>query len=336
MQGAPGDSVVEPSAPALTDPALTDPPVAPEVLELELGAVAAGGSCVARAPDGRVVFVRHGLPGERVRAVVTAATRSFLRADAVEVLAGSPERVEPPCPWAGPGRCGGCDWQHATLPAQRALKADVVREQLQRLGGVEVDVEVEAVPVPDHDEDDGLGWRTRVHYAVDRSARAGLRAHRSHRVVPVDTCRIASPAVAQVPGGKPTVYVGSYDSRFYALDAKTGKVRWKRRAPGRISGAATVVGDIVYFGDLRWRSVGTVGSGSVHTFENDTGPDDANHAPYGLLIASGPGVAPRGPVEGMQLMDVTPTVLRLFGLDVPDSLQGRVIDAVVPGAAVAG
>jgi outer membrane protein assembly factor BamB len=64
----------------------------------------------------------------------------------------------------------------------------------------------------------------------------------------------ASAAVAQVPGGKPTVYVGSYDSRFYALDAKSGKVRWKHKAPGRISGAATVVGDIVYFGDLRSRS----------------------------------------------------------------------------------
>jgi predicted AlkP superfamily phosphohydrolase/phosphomutase len=90
----------------------------------------------------------------------------------------------------------------------------------------------------------------------------------------------------------------------------------------------------VYFGDLRWRSVGTVGTGQIHTFENDTGPDDANHAPDGLLMISGPGVAPHGPIEDMQLMDLTPTVLRLFGLDVPDDLQGRVIEAMVPGAAV--
>jgi predicted AlkP superfamily phosphohydrolase/phosphomutase len=86
----------------------------------------------------------------------------------------------------------------------------------------------------------------------------------------------------------------------------------------------------VYFGDLRWRSVGTIGSGAIHTFENDTGPDDANHAPDGLLIVTGPGIAPRGPVAGMQLMDLTPTVLRLFGLNVPGDLQGRVIEAVVP------
>jgi predicted AlkP superfamily phosphohydrolase/phosphomutase len=91
----------------------------------------------------------------------------------------------------------------------------------------------------------------------------------------------------------------------------------------------------VYFGDLRWRSVGTVGTGQVHTFENDTGPDDANHAPDGLLIATGPGIPPQGPVEGMQLMDVTPTVLRLFGLDVPADLQGRVIDAIAPVPAAA-
>jgi outer membrane protein assembly factor BamB len=70
----------------------------------------------------------------------------------------------------------------------------------------------------------------------------------------------ASAAVAQVPGGKPTVYVGSYDARFYALDAKTGKVRWTRKAPGRISGAATVVGDIVYFGDLKSRTTTGLGA----------------------------------------------------------------------------
>jgi outer membrane protein assembly factor BamB len=70
----------------------------------------------------------------------------------------------------------------------------------------------------------------------------------------------ASAAVAQVPGGKPTVYVGSYDARLYALDAKTGKVRWKHKAPGRISGAATVVGDIVYFGDLKSRSTTGLGA----------------------------------------------------------------------------
>ncbi len=163
-------------------------------LELEVGQVAAGGSCVARAPDGRVVFVRHSLPGERVRAVVTSATTSFLRADAVEVLAASPDRVDRPCPYAGPGRCGGCDWQHVSVPAQRRLKAALVTEQLHRLAGLDLAVEVEEVP----GAPDGLGWRTRVQFAVSPSGRPGLRKHRSHELEPVDRCLIASPEVEQV------------------------------------------------------------------------------------------------------------------------------------------
>ena len=86
-----------------------------ETLELEVGDIAGGGGCVGHAPDGRVVFVRHALPGELVRALVTQETKSFLRADAIEILRASPERVVPPCSYAGPGRCGGCDWQHASL-----------------------------------------------------------------------------------------------------------------------------------------------------------------------------------------------------------------------------
>ncbi len=162
---------------------------------VEVGPIAHGGHCVARH-EGRVLFVRHALPGERVLARVTggSAKDRFWRADAVEVLVASPDRVEPPCPWSGPSACGGCDLQHVAVAAQRHLKATVVREQLSRLGGVEVDVEVEAVPVPGR-EDDGLGWRTRVQYAVDASARAGLRAHRSHRVVGIDRCLIATAGV---------------------------------------------------------------------------------------------------------------------------------------------
>ena len=143
--------------------------------------------------EGRVVFVRHTLPGERVRALVTDGEESstFWRADAVEVLEPSPDRVPRPCPWAGPGRCGGCDWQHVALPAQRDLKAAVVREQLQRLAGLDVPVEVEAVA----GDDGGLGWRTRVHFAVDDEGRTGLRRHRSHEIQILDFCRIAHPLV---------------------------------------------------------------------------------------------------------------------------------------------
>jgi predicted AlkP superfamily phosphohydrolase/phosphomutase len=81
----------------------------------------------------------------------------------------------------------------------------------------------------------------------------------------------------------------------------------------------------VYFGQLRWRSVGTVGAGNVHTYENDTGPDDANHAEEGIIIMAGPGI-PAGQVRaGAQLMDVAPTLLQWYGLDVPPDMQGHAL-----------
>ncbi|HEX6500814.1 MAG TPA: TRAM domain-containing protein [Micromonosporaceae bacterium] len=181
------------------------PSAADDRLDLRVGAVAHGGHCVARAPDGRVVFVRHALPGERVLAEVTEERRGYLRADAVEILDAAPHRVTPPCPHAGPPGvnpdgttrgCGGCDWQHVTPDRQRRLKADVVREQLVRLGGLgEAEVDALAVRV-DALPGGPLGWRSRVRYAVDAAGRAGLLAHRSHEVVPITRCRIAVPAIA--------------------------------------------------------------------------------------------------------------------------------------------
>ncbi|HBO54643.1 class I SAM-dependent RNA methyltransferase [Janibacter terrae] len=159
-------------------------------VEVEVGPVAHGGHCVARY-EGRVVFVRHSLPGERVRIRVTEGGPGdrFLRADAIEVLQASPHRVPVRCPVAGPGGCGGCDFQHVSTAYQRELKADVVAEQLRRLAGEERPVVVEPL-----DDDDGLRYRTRVEFAVADGV-VGLRRHRSHDVIPVTGCPIAVPDV---------------------------------------------------------------------------------------------------------------------------------------------
>lgn len=174
--------------------------------EVEVGPVAHGGHCIARTSEGRVLFVRHALPGEKVVARVTEGddTSRFLRADAVTVLEPSKDRIEAPCPYAGPGRCGGCDWQHAKPGAQRRLKGEVIAEQLQRLAGLtpeEAGWDGTVMPA----EGDKLpagevpAWRTRVQYAVDEeSGRAGLRRHRSHEVEPVDHCMIAAPGVSEL------------------------------------------------------------------------------------------------------------------------------------------
>jgi tRNA/tmRNA/rRNA uracil-C5-methylase (TrmA/RlmC/RlmD family) len=166
-------------------------------LELTVGPVAHGGHCVARVddePGGRVVFVRHALPGERVEVLVTEdAGGSYCRADAVTVLSAVEDRVVPPCPHAGAGRCGGCDWQHVEPSAQRRLKGAVVREQFQRLAGLDVDVEVEELP------GGALGWRTRVAYAVDGAGRPGLRRHRSHQVELIQNCPLGVDGVGTNP-----------------------------------------------------------------------------------------------------------------------------------------
>ena len=217
-----------------------------ETVEVTAGDVAQGGWCVARPAGLPVVFVRHALPGERVIARVTEVTSRFTRAEATEILRPSPDRVEPPCPNARPGGCGGCDWQHASLPAQRALKAAVIEQHLRRLAGIDREVTVEPLPGdeagwrpspitarggepgpgdeagrgpslitatggPAGPGDEagrepslitarggapGLGWRTRVQFAVRADGVAGLRAHRSHEVIDIGECLIAHPGIA--------------------------------------------------------------------------------------------------------------------------------------------
>ena len=168
-----------------------------QLIQLTIVDVAHGGWCVARSDGGPVVFVRHALPDETVRARVTEVTSRLARAEAVEILTPSPDRVEAPCPHAVPAGCGGCDWQHAALPAQRALKAAVIRQQLRRLAGLDREVTVEALP-GDEEPDAGLGWRTRVQFAVRADGVAGLRAHRSHEVIDIGECLIAHSGITDL------------------------------------------------------------------------------------------------------------------------------------------
>jgi tRNA/tmRNA/rRNA uracil-C5-methylase (TrmA/RlmC/RlmD family) len=184
--------------------------------EVTVGPVAHGGHCVARH-EGRVVFVRHTLPGERVRVRVTEDRHAgYCRADAVEVLEESPHRVPRACPYSGPGRCGGCDWQHVAPAEQRRLKAAVVREQLARLAHLEdVDVTVEELP------GGPLRWRSRARFAVDRSGAPGLRRHRSHDVVVLDDCPITVEPAAQAVLGRRWPGAGAVDVSIDSTGAVT-------------------------------------------------------------------------------------------------------------------
>ena len=222
-----------PAAPEAAPPASGQPG---DLLELVVDDVAQGGWCVAREPGGRVVLVRHALPGERVLATVTEVTSRFARAEATAILEPSPDRVEPPCPHARPGGCGGCDWQHAGLAAQRRLKGAVVSQQLRRIAGLDLPVTVEPMP----GEAGGLGWRTRVRFAVGRDGTAGLHKHRSHEVLDVGECPIAHPGVTDAgvtrhswPGAESVQAVSSPATGGHAVVVTPSTRRQPRGTPGR-------------------------------------------------------------------------------------------------------
>jgi predicted AlkP superfamily phosphohydrolase/phosphomutase len=84
---------------------------------------------------------------------------------------------------------------------------------------------------------------------------------------------------------------------------------------------------IVYFGDLAWRSVGAVGMGGIHTFENDTGPDEANHDWFGIFVLSSVDGTPplAGDLGDLSIYDVAPTLLRLFERPVPPEMIGKAL-----------
>ncbi|MBP2414904.1 tRNA/tmRNA/rRNA uracil-C5-methylase (TrmA/RlmC/RlmD family) [Arthrobacter stackebrandtii] len=195
----------------MSQPSSTRPADSPR-LEVTVGPVAHGGHCVARH-EGRVIFVRHAIPGETVEIALTEndADAKFWRADVTKVLVASPERVPHFWPEADALRAaarnaapvGGAEFGHVSRKGQLELKTAVVREQLERLGGLAADridalfaagvEDVDTAGTPEQLA--GLGWRTRVGFAVTPSGKLGMHAHRSHDVHPIREMPLALPAI---------------------------------------------------------------------------------------------------------------------------------------------
>ena len=154
-----------------------------DILELSIEKVAHGGHFIARY-GGQVIFVRHAIPGERCRIIITSTGSSFNRADVIEVLDPSPDRVIAPCSFSHQAGCGGCDFQHISLTRQRQLKSDVIAEQFLRIAKMNVQVDVEEVGGPLH-------WRTRSIATTTKDGKLGFYGSRSHTVVPIQDCIIA-------------------------------------------------------------------------------------------------------------------------------------------------
>jgi len=203
-----------------------------EKFEVELGPVAHGGHVVARH-EGRVIFVRHGIPGELVIVEVTGVSKNFARGDVIEVLVPSEHRVEPPCRFAK--ECGGCDFQHIDVAQQRNMKKAVIIEQFARLA--KRDVEVEVIDLGQH-----TGWRTRMRYAVDAQGHVGLRGAKSHDVVRLDKCVIAHEN-AQPPRGN-----FSHTSEIEMAFSSEGEVRGFRdgRLDDDLSNGSSSITEMVH------------------------------------------------------------------------------------------
>ncbi len=164
-----------------------------EVLELKVDALAHGGEAIGRDATGRAVFVPYAIPGERVRVAVVERHRRYARARLLEVLTPSPARVEPRCPHFGPGRCGGCHWQHIDTSIQPLLKGKIVADQLQRVGHIADPPVLEPLPDP-------TGWAYRNHalFRVSAEGKLGFFRSGSHHVYAVDRCPILHPLLAEL------------------------------------------------------------------------------------------------------------------------------------------
>jgi len=156
-------------------------------MTLSVTSLAYGGDSVAKAPDGRTVFVTGACPGDTVAAEVTADHERFLRARVVEILDPSPERRKPPCPYFG--ECGGCQWQHVAHGAQVTAKGAAVADALSRIGGVAAP-DVRDVLTGGH----AYGYRNKVEFTVGEDARGGLvlglSAAGTQRLVPIASCML--------------------------------------------------------------------------------------------------------------------------------------------------
>jgi len=157
---------------------------------LTLTSVAHGGSAVGRDENGRAIFVPFAIPGEEVRVRIAADKRQYARADLVEILRASPERVEPRCPHFT--LCGGCHYQHMTYDYQLEAKQEVVRDQLIRLAGLRAVVRA-TLPNP-------TPWAYRIDATLSPTPEGGLGywSPRERRVIPIETCHIIHPSLMQL------------------------------------------------------------------------------------------------------------------------------------------
>jgi 23S rRNA (uracil1939-C5)-methyltransferase len=168
-----------------------------KTLEIKLEKLTYGGDAMGRLPDpvtgsdGRAVFVPFGLPGERVRVRLVEEKKNFARAELLEVLEPSPERIAPRCKHFG--ECGGCHYHHMPYEAQLRAKTEILRDQLQRIGKIENPPVRPVVPCPDP-----WYYRNHIQFHLSDDGRLGfVRAETKSgpAILEITECHLPEPPI---------------------------------------------------------------------------------------------------------------------------------------------
>ncbi|MBN2256940.1 MAG: class I SAM-dependent RNA methyltransferase [Anaerolineaceae bacterium] len=158
--------------------------------EVTLTTLSYGGDCLGRLPDGRVVFVPFGIPGEKVAIEILADNKNFARGKLVKVLEPSTKRIEPTCKHFG--RCGGCHAQHMTYEAQLEYKAAILSEQLTRVGKLADPPNPQVIQSPNQYQ-----YRNNLRFHINDTGKLGFRAPHSDRIIPVSECHLPEKAIQE-------------------------------------------------------------------------------------------------------------------------------------------
>jgi 23S rRNA (uracil1939-C5)-methyltransferase len=241
------------------DSASTDPG------PLRVTGLASGGDGVGRLSDGRVVFVDGGVPGDLLELVDFVAKKKMARARVGRVLEPSPDRTQPRCSHFD--ACGGCRWQHVRYEAQLDAKRSIVRDALERIGGLVLEHDIEILGSPDP-----YGYRARARL-VESGGTVGYRMRGSHVIQGIDECPILVPAAQEALG------------RVVRSDADEGRDPANAETPASMRKRNSITEWIV--------SAGTSGPATVHkvsgTREAPIGRDSVTLEVLGERLRAGSG-----------------------------------------------
>lgn len=174
-------------------------------IELTLDGIAHGGEAIGRHA-GKTIFVSYAIPGERVRVEIVEEKARWARGRLVEVLAPSTDRVPPPCPYFGPGQCGGCQWQHIPYERQAELKQAIVVDQLRRLGRIADPPVADIIALADPAAPEGelhfltYGYRNHVQFAFTPEGQTGFRRAGSNKIIPIMRCLLLHDLLDELHG----------------------------------------------------------------------------------------------------------------------------------------